>query len=68
MVNKWVNKSQICVMYTYAGREETLGCLLHRFPKFYNNVYLTTLGPFIVFGWLVYEVSCQNVSTTNCNL
>ena len=41
----------------FSGREGTFGCLLHYYPKFYNNVFifvgLITLGTFIEF-WLVY--------------
>ena len=50
-----------------------MDCLLHLFPKFYNNVFLffglTSLGTFeMKFDWLVHLIEYPNVSITNCNL
>ena len=39
-------------------REGTMGCLLHKYPKFYNNVFifvgLTTLGTLVNFNLLIH--------------
>ena len=49
---------------SFSGRKETLGCVLHKSPKSYNDVFLlvglTTLGTFIEFliGWFVHLVGC----------
>ena len=47
-----------------AGREGTLGCLLDKSPKFYNNVSLfvalTTLGTLMNFDFLVHLVDFLN--------
>ncbi len=61
-----------------SGREGTihigLFITLFGFPKFYDNVflfdYLTTLGAFIKYDWLVDKVKYPkaNVLDTNCNL
>ncbi len=41
-------------------------------PKVYNNVFLfvglTNLGTLLNFDWLIHQVECLNVSTTNFNL
>ena len=46
-----------------SGSEGTLGCLLHQYPKLYNNVFLfvssTVLGLLLNFDWLVYLVECS---------
>ena len=44
--------------YRIPGREGALGCLLHKSPKFYSNVFvfvdLTTFGTFcILFHWFI---------------
>ena len=56
-------------MYISSGREETLGCLLHRSPKFYNNVSSfvgsMNLGFKVNFDHLDHKVECSNVSKTN---
>ena len=45
-----------------------MGCLFHLSPKFFNNVFvfvrLKTLGTLVNFDWLVNQVECSNVSTT----
>ena len=53
-------------------RGGTMGCLLHKSSKFYNNIFLfvglTTLGNLVNFDWLVNQVEFPNVSTTYFNL
>ena len=52
-------------------RVGTLGYLLQQPPKFSNNAFsnfgLATLGHLLDFDWLIHEVKCPNVSTTNRN-
>ena len=53
-------------------REGTMGCLLHKYPKFYNTVFffvgLTTLGNIEDLDLLVLKLEHSNVSTTNFNI
>ena len=46
-------------MYTFSGREETLGCLLHQFPKFYNNDFFF-VG--LNFGYYYFYLLCWFIS------
>ena len=48
--------------HVLSGREGTMDCFLHQFPKFYNNVFLFV--GLLNFDWLVLLVECPNVSTT----
>ena len=54
-INKRINSTSITTICT-SGREGTIGCLLHKSPKFYNIVFLfvglRTLETFIKF-WVL---------------
>ena len=55
----------------YPRREGTLGCLLHKYPKFYNNdflfVDLTTLGTYrILIGWLSVQTFLPKIVIWRC--
>ena len=63
--NKIINaintkEKRVFIFLITPARKGTLGCLLIKFPKFYNNVFLfvglTTLGTLIEF-WLVSSLS-----------
>ena len=59
-------------MFSTPREIEDIGLFITLVPKVINNVFLllglTTLRTFTEFDWLVYEVYCLNVSTTNFNL
>ncbi len=66
--NKYTQKN----IYTHTGIINTHGNrggrgqrIIHKSPKFYNNVFLfvglTTLGVLLNFNLLVYQVECLNV-------
>ena len=65
----FVNECLLGCRVLFARRKGALGCLLNQSSTFYDNVFLfvayTTLGLFFNFDWLVNEVGCPNVSTTN---
>ena len=55
----------------YPRREGTLGCLLHKYPKFYNNdflfVDLTTLRTHrILIGWLSVQTFLPKIVIWGC--
>ena len=57
-----------CFTYTYVellSEKGDFGMFITIVPKFF---FFATLGTFIEFNWLIHQVKCPNVSTTNSNL